>query len=70
MREIPRDGKSYLAWHKQYGSCFVSYNEFHGTFVLEGILTVMSGTWTCVDHLTRWMDEKGKWHEVNDERVD
>lgn len=60
MTEIPRDGKTYLAWHETEGHIlaywgFTCYRHMHDCNALD----------MC--QVKRWMDEKGQWREVSDE---
>lgn len=66
MNEIPRDGKSYLAWHKKFG-CLLVYCGKGSIYYREaGESKNME-----LKEFARWMDECGQWHEVfNDESDD
>ena len=77
--EIPKDGKSYLAWHKEIGMSFIQWVEFPdlderftglpkipcmwmGYSMKEGCLYRFQ---PLENSISRYMDEKGKWHELN-----
>lgn len=60
--EVPKDGRTYLCWHSEFGimttfwagKCYsgVSFNH------------IPSNSLECqIDLITRYMDEKGVWHE-------
>lgn len=55
--EVPKDGKSYLCWHKQLGFELVFWS-----FIGESYKTER-GAGIYMSNITRYMDEKGVWHE-------
>lgn len=75
--EIPKDGKSYLAWHRHEGMISVYWSDTSPEYTI-GIVTYCSqpsqGYWVyasdrgpmTAEHFDRWMDEYGQWHEVRD----
>lgn len=61
LTEIPKDGKSYLAWHKDYGMRLVAWHKSMGRYEDDW------GPYQREAEFARWMDERGNWHEVKDE---
>lgn len=59
--EIPKDGKTYLAWHIHDGMVLVR------TVVTDSVWYHSSDDRYLLNEFTRWMDEKGVWHEVEDQ---
>jgi hypothetical protein len=68
MSSIPKDGKGYLAWHKEYGMCQVFFNIVYDEFLAYDWRSVQSYEYRIKDMsvITRWMDEKGQWHGVSE----
>ena len=74
MSEIPKDGKSYLAWNNDKGMgtvvaklaslCILDAPKPHWEYLFE-----YSSRIYCTSDETefaRWMDERGQWHEIGD----
>jgi hypothetical protein len=61
---IPRDGKSYLAWHKKDGMKLVFAPHFGtGYYQLQSDLIRMS-----LDEFSRYMNDHGQWVEIQEEK--
>jgi hypothetical protein len=73
--QIPKDGRSYLAWHSYYGFRFVMSGHERVPVLKDGLL-LTSDQDAYIDSFVglsygdgkefiRWMDEHGQWHETH-----
>ncbi len=65
MTEIPRDGKRYLAWDVGIGIVLVWWQttDTDGDFYFASPFA--GGPYHPKSFISRWMDERGQWHELN-----
>jgi hypothetical protein len=56
--EIPKDGRTYLMWHKVEGAKLV-YNQGYHFYEIGNPVG-----WDPREFV-RFMDERGQWHEIN-----
>lgn len=65
-KEIPKDGQSYICWHKDNGHGFA-----HWLFDEKCYVIYTKGGWYFTDdRFDRWMDEMGVWHEIAPKNTD
>ncbi len=59
MSEIPKDLRAYICWHRTYGHCPISWC---------GSSYFVYGVEAKLRDVTRFMDEMGVWHEIEQDK--
>ena len=62
--EVPKDGKAYLSLHRNYGMCFVYWDNDTKEYGIVWVGRGLADKDNPYQNILRYMDEKGNWVEL------